>query len=135
MRDARCLAFTYVNPGVQGPNPRCWLKNAVPRAVPNGCCTSGVKGPHWRGAAAPPPPPAPPAAGLEVNIDRPGWDIQNFDLPAPQPDLCRDACMRDGRCRAFTYVNPGVQGPHPRCWLKGGVPNAVPNSCCVSGVK
>jgi hypothetical protein len=130
--DARCVAFTYVNPGVQGPSPRCWLKNAVPRSVPNGCCTSGVKGPHWGGGHAPPPPPGP---GLEYNVDRPGWDISNFDLPQANPQLCRDACMRDGNCRAFTYVNPGVQGPNPRCWLKGGVPNANPNNCCVSGVK
>jgi hypothetical protein len=129
------MAFTYVNPGVQGPNARCWLKHAVPRSIPNACCTSGVKGPHWHGAAAPPPPPPVPIGGYELNVDRPGWDIANFDLSQANPDLCRDACLRDGRCRAFTYVNPGVQGPSARCWLKGGVPNATPNNCCVSGVR
>lgn len=43
--DATCRAWTYVKPGVQGPKARCWLKNAVPAAVRDGCCTSGVKPP------------------------------------------------------------------------------------------
>ena len=41
--DARCVAFTYVIPGHQGPSARCWLKDSVPDQVPNDCCTSGVK--------------------------------------------------------------------------------------------
>jgi hypothetical protein len=40
-----CRAWTYVRPGVQGPNPVCYLKNAVPPARANTCCISGVKGP------------------------------------------------------------------------------------------
>jgi hypothetical protein len=128
MRDARCLAFTYVNPGVQGPHPRCWLKGAVPAPVNDGCCISGVKG---EGRFA-----APPAAGpFEMNVDRPGYDFQNFDLQQPRPELCRDACLRERQCQAFTYVNPGVQGPNARCWLKMSVPPATPNNCCISGVK
>jgi hypothetical protein len=42
--DPDCKAFTYVKPGVQGPKPRCWLKNGIPTATPNSCCDSGVKG-------------------------------------------------------------------------------------------
>lgn len=38
-----CRAWTYVKPGVQGPNPRCWLKNAVPGARANDCCVSGLR--------------------------------------------------------------------------------------------
>lgn len=40
--EARCEAWTYVKPGVQGAKARCWLKNAVPPPVKNSCCTSGV---------------------------------------------------------------------------------------------
>jgi hypothetical protein len=40
--DQRCLAWTYVRPGVQGASPRCWLKDAVPAARASDCCTSGV---------------------------------------------------------------------------------------------
>ncbi|HKA86663.1 MAG TPA: PAN domain-containing protein [Haliangiales bacterium] len=28
--DSRCLAFTYVPPGIQGPYAKCWLKSTVP---------------------------------------------------------------------------------------------------------
>jgi hypothetical protein len=41
--DPNCKAFTYVKPGFQGTSARCWLKNAVPSAVPSSCCISGVK--------------------------------------------------------------------------------------------
>ena len=41
--DAQCLAYTYVKPGVQGAQARCWLKNTVPPPVPRDCCESGVK--------------------------------------------------------------------------------------------
>jgi 1-phosphatidylinositol phosphodiesterase len=127
MRDGRCLAFTYVNPGVQGPRPRCWLKGSVPPPVADGCCTSGVKGGRFVAPVAGSP--------FEPNVDRPGSDFQNFDLPQARPELCRDACLREGQCRAFTYVNPGFQGPNPRCWLKTSVPQANPSNCCISGVK
>ncbi len=41
--DARCKAWTYVKPNtVQGPEPNCYLKDIVPPAAPNNCCTSGV---------------------------------------------------------------------------------------------
>lgn len=41
--DANCKAWTFVKPGVQGPQARCWLKSGVPPPRPNGCCVSGVK--------------------------------------------------------------------------------------------
>jgi hypothetical protein len=127
MKDPRCRSFTYVNPGVQGPHPRCWLKGAEPAPVADACCVSGVKGGHWTAPAA--------AAPFEMNVDRPGYDYQNFDLPQPRPELCREACLREGQCQAFTYVNPGVQAPAARCWLKMSVPPATPSDCCISGVK
>ena len=37
-----CRAWTFVKPGFHGPSARCFLKNVVPAAVPNSCCTSGV---------------------------------------------------------------------------------------------
>jgi hypothetical protein len=43
-QNPQCKAWTYVKPyTIQGPTPRCWLKNAVPRAQRNTCCVSGVK--------------------------------------------------------------------------------------------
>jgi hypothetical protein len=39
----RCASWTYVHPGAQGPNPRCWLKSGVPQATSSSCCTSGIE--------------------------------------------------------------------------------------------
>jgi hypothetical protein len=41
--DETCKAWTYVKSGPNTPTPLCFLKNAVPDAVKNDCCTSGVK--------------------------------------------------------------------------------------------
>ena len=84
------------------------------------------------------PPPGPPSAyslNLEPNTNRFGNDYRNITMDVPDPDLCRTECEKDPKCRAFTYVKPGIQGPKARCWLKDRVPAASANSCCVSGVK
>jgi hypothetical protein len=39
-----CKSFTYVKPGYQGTDARCYLKSSVPDATSNDCCISGVKG-------------------------------------------------------------------------------------------
>ena len=75
------------------------------------------------------------AASLEANVNRPGSDYRSFDLASGQPEECRDTCAVEPQCVAFTFVNPGVQGPSARCWLKSAVPPPNPNACCVSGVK
>jgi len=67
------------------------------------------------------------------NTDRPGGDYSNFEIGVPP--ACRDACMKDGRCVAWTYVKPGIQGRRARCWLKDRVPAAVANPCCTSGTR
>jgi hypothetical protein len=72
--------------------------------------------------------------GTEQNTDRPGGDFNRFVMPSPNPDVCRNACISDRRCRAWTYVRPGVQASQAVCWLKSVIPNPVPNTCCVSGV-
>jgi hypothetical protein len=76
------------------------------------------------------------AADAESGIDRPGGDYRNFDL---EPSIagfgpCQSSCESDGRCKTWTFVKSGVQGPKARCWLKDSIPNAVKNNCCVSGV-
>jgi len=89
-------------------------------------------------ASSQPPPPNREGIGpvtLEPNTDRPGSDYTDFDLHSPEAELCRAACAYDARCRAFTYVQPGYQGPRPRCWLKSSVPPPGSHACCVSGVK
>ena len=94
----------------------------VPSGKPE---TSGV------GPAAMPP----PGDAMADGIDRNGSDYRDFDLPNADPLLCRDACLGEARCQAWTYVKPGVQGDAARCWLKEAVPPPTPDACCVSGVR
>jgi len=119
--DVKCKAWTFVRPGIQGTKARCWLKNTVPVAKNNDCCVSGIK--------------IVAAGSFEKNRDRPGSDYRRFEIANPQPALCQQACNNESKCRAWTYVKPGVQGNKARCWLKNDVPSAKVSSCCVSGVK
>jgi len=72
--------------------------------------------------------------GMEQNTDRPGSDFRRFVMSSPNPNACQNACTNDSKCRAWTYVRPGVQTSHAVCWLKHAIPNPIPNTCCVSGV-
>jgi hypothetical protein len=72
-------------------------------------------------------------SSFEVNIDRPGLDYHNFDIGGG-PRACQAACLDSTRCRAWTFVRRGYQGPSARCWLKNDAPRATPSDCCVSGV-
>ena len=118
-RNDQCKAWTFVRAGIQGPNPRCWLKNAIPAPRANNCCVSGV-----------------PVRSFEPDVDRPGRDYTNFDLTSADANACKAACEKDGsKCKAWTFVKAGVQGPKPRCWLKNAVPPASTSTCCASGVR
>ena len=70
-----------------------------------------------------------------AGFDRAGGDIGNFALPAATPAMCQQRCADNAACRAWTYVNPGVQGPQAHCWLKGSMPLEAANACCTSGIK
>jgi PAN domain-containing protein len=75
------------------------------------------------------------AQAMEFETDRPGMDYRSFDLTSPDPGKCEYTCyLENWKCRAWTYVEPGVQGPQARCWLKSGVPAAVKNTHCRSGI-
>jgi hypothetical protein len=71
---------------------------------------------------------------FEPRVDRPGMDYRNFTPRNPDPEDCRDACLAERRCRAWTFVRAGIQGPAPVCWLKDRVPEAQGNDCCTSGI-
>lgn len=121
--DGSCNAWTFVQSGVQGPKAVCYLKRGIPDAVANNCCTSGVV----------------PRA-FEPGIDRPGMDLirhQTSGQLAPETVKrnCAILCSQNPQCRAWTHVDAGVQGPTSFCYLKSGIPDAVPNGCCTSGVR
>lgn len=74
------------------------------------------------------------ASTYEYGWDRPGFDYANFAMMSPRFVVCEWQCEKDWRCKAWTYVKPGVQGPQAHCWLKWAVPRAVKNPNCTSGV-
>lgn len=71
---------------------------------------------------------------FEVGWDRPGHDYYNYEMFNPREILCQWKCQQDSRCRAWTFVKPGIQGARARCWLKHRIPAPVQSSCCTSGI-
>ena len=72
---------------------------------------------------------------LEDNIDRPGADYRDFDLPTGSgPQVCQQECLKENRCRAFAYRRPAAKGQNPHCWLKNDVPEGRAANEFVSGV-
>jgi PAN domain len=69
---------------------------------------------------------------IEKDTNRPGGDYKNF--AAVDGLSCKTVCSNERpRCKAWTWVRKGVQGPDARCWLKASVPPPVPDKNCISG--
>lgn len=64
----------------------------------------------------------------------PGRDYRSFFLRRADPRSCQMVCQREARCRAWTYVRPGVQGRKAKCWLKSSVPRRQSNRDTTSGI-
>ena len=102
IKDANCMAWTYVKPGIQGSSARCWLKRGIPSPVKNTCCVSGYKPPEFK----------PPVK----MIDKPG---KRLEVPitasqlqaANQPDLIVSDMHLIEFCKlSFTIKNIGSSG-------------------------
>jgi hypothetical protein len=137
INDAKCKAWTYVKPGVQADRAVCWLKDKVAPPTPDNNCVSGVKGTGSSGGGTATTGTSSDSQtySMESNIDMPGDDYKDFDLKNPDPQLCAQTCMNEAKCKAWTYVKPGVQADSARCWLKVRVPSRTQDENCVSGVK
>ena len=134
-KDPKCKAYTWVKPGVQGPTARCWLKHGVPGKSTDHNTISGRKV-----VSGPSPPPTvrrTMTVTMEQNTNYFGMDYNDGRLPRDNcsPECCRDACRKDPKCKAYTWVKPGVQGPTARCWLKHGVPGKSTDHNTISGRK
>jgi len=70
---------------------------------------------------------------FERNTDRPGRDYSNTASRGAVE--CSFACQSENRCRAWTFVKAGVQGPSGRCFFKDPAPPARRNNCCTSGLR
>jgi hypothetical protein len=72
---------------------------------------------------------------IEYGYDRAGSDYRDFDLDEADPSQCQKVCAENDRCKAFTYVKPGMQGNAARCWLKDEVAGRSEAPGLVSGIK
>jgi PAN domain len=60
-----------------------------------------------------------------------GADYDDFQIQGPQAGrACQEACARDPRCKAWTYIKTVGQ-----CRLKHQLGQKVKNGCCVAGYK
>src|SRR5262249_11937987 len=72
---------------------------------------------------------------LEDNVDHPGADYREFDLPTDAaPQMCQQECQKENHCRVFVYRRPAVKGQSPHCWLKNAVTEGKIANDFVSGV-
>lgn len=73
---------------------------------------------------------------VESGIDRPGNDLKRIEIEPTiaGSSVCQGFCVNLKTCTSWTFVASGVQGPKAVCYLKFGIPAAVRNSCCQSGV-
>ena len=120
IRTRGCQSWTYVKANIQGPKERCWLKTGIPNAVSDPNTVSGVI-----------------QQSVERSTNRFGGDYKSFDIEDSQAGIanCRQACLGEPfRCRSWTWVRPGVQGPRAKCWLKEKIPFANVDPNTVSGV-
>lgn len=71
---------------------------------------------------------------LEQGVARWGADYQRFAVLSGKAEECALACQKDGKCRSWTFVRPGIESPSAQCRLKSSVPFAAVDPCCVSGI-
>lgn len=114
-----CAAYTYVNPGIQGPSGFCWLKNSQTTPMrANANTTSGIK------------------VRLTSGVDKLKYQTPDYTSGTPtfNPNQCSWWCLDDpGHCRAWTWVKPGIEQSSGVCHLKPAVAGGTPDNCCVSG--
>jgi len=59
-------------------------------------------------------------------------DYRGGDAARQSPEKCYALCVRNERCRAFTFARPSSD--FAQCWLKSSVPQGRTDATCVSGV-
>jgi hypothetical protein len=132
-KEAQCKSWTLVKPESPGGMGYCYLKDSVPPETPDDCCVSGLKG--ATGGAGGQTASQSSKYQLEMNVNRLGKDYRDFAPTQASVEICAEACIKESRCRAWTWVNANYDPPTGLCWLKNAVPDAAQDECCVSGVK
>jgi hypothetical protein len=131
--EAQCKSWTLVKPERPGGMGYCYLKSIVPEASAEACCISGLKG--AAGAVGGQGGAQTSKYKLEMNVNRGGEDYRDFIPVRASADLCAEACAKESRCQAWTWVKNDVEPPTGHCWLKSPAPEPGQDECCVSGLK
>ncbi len=69
------------------------------------------------------------AQSFQEGVNRPGPAYST--LTAPSARRCQKACVDDGQCRAWVFINVTLAD---NCQLKSEKPPAVVDQCCTTGV-
>ncbi|MFT3694030.1 MAG: PAN domain-containing protein [Kofleriaceae bacterium] len=63
-----------------------------------------------------------------------GGDYFHTNVPDGQVSTCAYVCAKESRCKAFTFVPAGIQGPTAVCWMKDGTTANFADSRMTSGI-
>jgi hypothetical protein len=111
-----CVAYTYVKPGIQAPNARCWLKSSVPTPIQSACCVSGIKqiesgelgeSEHWATYSNP---------RFGVTVDYPAHLFTVQDPPSENGDG-QTFHTADGRAELMVYGLTNLERERPDVYL------------------
>lgn len=100
-----CVGWTWVKPGVQGPQAVCWIKKQIVHTMRSNCCISGYRGDH--------------TAAESVRVFGYG------DLPAQRPAPPAPAQQR---------ALPPAPGPTTNCYWKVQFGGNLDHACVCGGV-
>lgn len=113
-----CKAWTWVKP-TSSTAASCILKNTVPKAIPDVSSTSGVK-----------------PLDMDYNTSRPVTAYRTFFTPSPDPQVCKDACLADSKCKTWNYQQPGIsKAGLAACQLSEAVASKKAEVGVISGMK
>jgi len=77
-----------------------------------------------------------PVMSTEYSTDRPGSDYKKVYKKGVTAAYCKDLCLKEEKCRAYTWVEQSVfRQKYNTCFLKSSVPKKVSRLKMVSGVK
>ncbi|KAB0678125.1 hypothetical protein F6X38_16580 [Aureimonas leprariae] len=132
LSDKSCRAFTFNVKTPVGRGPNCFLKNSQGDLDGNSAAISGLlltrteADPQTMHFGA-----IDPNTNLYKDVDIPGFDLSRKPFASAKRQFdCRMACVKEGRCAAFTFVKPKKE-----CWLKSGVGQPRVMTGAVSGAK
>jgi hypothetical protein len=92
-----CRGWTWVKPGLAGPQGVCWLKSQLMPAVRSDCCISGFRGDRTAANSV-------RQFNMEIPGQRPAPPAPGGQVGQGTPDMRPDCDCRDERGRAYHVI-------------------------------